>query len=314
MEVHTPLNTGAWEEALREHPDKQFSGYVVRGLRNGFRIGAVRSQRIRSADRNLPSAAQHPGVITDYLSTEARLGRMIGPLHPSTLSGTAVQINRVGAIPKGHSGKWRIITDLSHPPGLSVNNAINPELCSMAYTTVERVARRAMQLGRGALMVKVDIEAGYRLVPVHPEDRPLLGVRWEGSIYLDTMLPFGLRSAAKIFNVVADALQWLLHQQGVEELDHYLDDFVMWGASATRQCHRALTRTKQLCARLELPLVADKTVGPTTCLTFLGITIDTEANELRLPEEKLAKLKTLLGEWGDEKLAAEGSWNRSWEA
>ena len=58
---------------------------------------------------------------------------------------------------------------------------------------------------------------------------------------------------------------------------------------------------KQLCAHLEVPLVADKTVGPMTCLTFLGITIDTEANELRLPEEKLAKLKTLLAEWGDRK-------------
>ena len=122
---------------------------------------------------------------------EAWLGRMIGPCHPFALSGTAVQINWVGAIPKGHLGKWRNITDLSHPPGFSVNDAIDLELCSMAYTTVERVACWAMQRDRRPLMVKIDIEATYRLVLIHAEDCPLLGVRWEGSIYLDAMLPFG---------------------------------------------------------------------------------------------------------------------------
>ena len=47
---HTPLNTGSWEEALRRHPDEWFVGYIVRGLRNGFRIGAVRSLHIRLVD------------------------------------------------------------------------------------------------------------------------------------------------------------------------------------------------------------------------------------------------------------------------
>ena len=39
------------------------------------------------------------------------------------------------------------------------------------------------------------------------------------------MLPFGLRqSAPKIFNAVADALAWHLHQAGIR---HYLDDFII---------------------------------------------------------------------------------------
>ena len=138
-----------------------------------------------------------------------------------------MQINRVGVIPKGQSKKWRVIMDLSYPPGHSVNDAIHPDLCSMVYTTVDRVAQRVMQLGNGALMAKVNIEVAYCLVPLHAQDRPLLGVRWEGLIYLDAMLPFGLWSAPKIFNAVADALQWLLERQGVEGADHYLDDFIM---------------------------------------------------------------------------------------
>ena len=160
----------------------------------------------------------------------------------------------------------------------------------MMYTTVERVVRRAMQLGNRALMAKVDIEAAYRLIPIHAQDRPILEVRWEGWIYLDAMLPFGLRSAPKIFNAVADALQWLLERQGLEGIDYYLDDFVMCGAPGTQQCQQALLKTTQLCAQLGVPLAAHKTAGPSMCLTFLGIAIDTVANELWLPKDKLAKL------------------------
>ena len=42
-------------------------------------------------------------------------------------------------------------------------------------------------------MAKVDIESAYRLIPVHPHDRPLQAVLWQGQIYIDPMLPFGLR-------------------------------------------------------------------------------------------------------------------------
>ena len=62
---------------------------------------------------------------------------------------------------------------------------------SMAYTTVDEVAAIVTQLGRGTLLAKVDIESAYRLVPVHPQDHPLLAMRWEGHIYVDPMLPFG---------------------------------------------------------------------------------------------------------------------------
>jgi len=48
------------------------------------------------------------------------------------------------------------------------------------------------------------------MVPVHPDDQRLLGVLWDGAIYMDRMLPFGLFSAPKIFSAIADAVQWIL--------------------------------------------------------------------------------------------------------
>ena len=132
---------------------------------------------------------------------------MLGPF-PTAEQLPQLHINRFGIIPKGHnSGKFRLITDLSFPVKQSVNEGIDAELCALVYTKVEEVAARAAANGRGVLLDKVDIEAAYRLIPVHPQDRLLQAMRWDGDIYADPMLPFGLRSAPKIFNALVDALQ-----------------------------------------------------------------------------------------------------------
>lgn len=48
---------------------------------------------------------------------------------------------------------------------------------------------------------------------------------------------------------------------------------------------------------LGIPVAAHKTEGPVTCLAFIGILIDTVLFELRLPEEKIERLRSLLDEW-----------------
>ena len=49
-----------------------------------------------------------------------------------------------------------------------------------------------------------------------------------------------------------------------------------------------------MCSQLDVPLAPSKTVGPCTTLQFLGIVIDTVAMDVRLPEDKLLKARTLL--------------------
>ena len=274
--------------------------YIVDGLSKGFRIGFDRRQPLQSARNNMPSAAQHHSVVTDYVANESKIGRFHGPL-PKPQPG--LHINRFGVIPKGHTpGKWRLITDLSFPPQRSVNDGIDPALCSLSYVSLDTVAAAAAALGPGALMAKVDIESAYRLIPVHPEDCRLLGVEWENQCYYDTKLPFGLRSAPKIFNAVADGLEWCIRQRGVQYIFHYLDDYIILGSPDSEQCRRDLDALREVCRELGVPLAIHKCEGPTTCLIFLGIEINTVTGLLRLPEEKLQRLRTLLREWGDRKV------------
>jgi hypothetical protein len=121
---------------------------------------------------------------------------MLGPFSASVqVSLHPCHVNRFGVIPKGrNTGKWRLITDLLFPPRLSVNDGIDRDLCSLAYTSVDKVAEVIAELPLGALLAKIDIESAYRLVPVHSLDHPLQA----GALYADLMLPFGLWLAPKI--------------------------------------------------------------------------------------------------------------------
>lgn len=298
--VSTPLVLSTWETKLRRHPDQDYAQVILRGIEKGFRIGVNQDQVFKSASRNMLSAQQNPSVIEEYIGREVEEGNILGPFSAET--SPSVHVNRFGVIPKkGQAGKWRLITDLSYPEGRSVNDAINPALCSLTYITVDQVATRAMSLGRGALIAKTDVKAAYRLVPVHPEDRKWLGMVWKGKVYVDSKLPFGLRSAPKIFNALADGVEWCAHSAGIPHIFHYLDDFAVVGPPDSGACHQYLLTLKRICRELGVPLAPNKEEGPSTKLTLLGIEIDTVKGELRLPAEKLQALRTLLRSWRTKK-------------
>ena len=183
------------------------------------------------------SALVHPTPVEDYLHTELQASQIIGPIPDNAL----IQISRFGVIPKsGQPGKWCLILDLSSPHGSSVNDAIQKDMCSLTYTTVDQAVRRILHLGQGTLLAKIDIQHAFQNIPIHPADRKFLGMSWNGCMYVDTVLPFGLRSAPKIFNAIADALEWILSSEGVTDLLHYLDDFLFLGSPASQECSNNL--------------------------------------------------------------------------
>ena len=159
------------------------------------------------------SAEQNPEVVDAYLAKEVAACRVVALSAEHQLTGA--HISRFGVIPKPHQpGKWRLIVDMSHPKGRSVNDGILPELCSLAYASIDGAVKIILQQGRGSELAKLDVTNAHRIIPVHPEDHSLLGMRWKGKLFIDTALPFGLRSALKIFTAVADGLQWIPSNRG----------------------------------------------------------------------------------------------------
>ena len=178
-----------------------------------------------------------------------------------------------------------------------MNDGLDRAQCSSKYASIDDAVQLIRGLGEGSLLAKLDLKDAYRIVPVHPDDRPLLGMRWRESLYVDTVLPFGLRSAPKIFSALADGLIWIMHLKGVGPSLHYLDDFLLFGPPASSTCAEVLATALSICNELGVPVAGEKTEGPATSLTFLGIQIDTRAMQLRLPQEKLHDLKTRLDHW-----------------
>jgi len=149
------------------------------------------------------------------------------------------------------------------------------------------------QLGRGTNFAKVDIKSTYCIVPVHP----LLGMMWEGNLFVDCALPFGLRSAPRIFTAIADVLEWREKFEGIPKIMHYLDDFLIISSPNLDEGSRHLHTLLALFDRLMVPVAPEKVEGPAICITFLGIEIDTDQMILCLPLQKLQKLRSMDADW-----------------
>ena len=77
--------------------------------------------------------------------------------------------------------------------------------------SVDDLVKETLRLGKGAVMAMVDVSQAYRNVRVNWH---LLGMEWEGNVYVDGTLPFGLRSAPLLFTALGDAIQWSMEEAG----------------------------------------------------------------------------------------------------
>ena len=81
----------------------------------------------------------------DYLSAELRQEKIVKFSKKIPDS----HFSPFGVIPKKNRlGKWRLIVDLSAPDGLSVNDTINKEWCSLSYISVDDMIQCILQKGK----------------------------------------------------------------------------------------------------------------------------------------------------------------------
>ena len=165
----------------------------------------------------------------------------LSPPHPSPIS----RCHPSDWFLKKHSTKFRTIFHLSFPKSgeTSINSSIPKEDFSqprpqgfskalgtrldfsLQYITIDNAIQGISSLGQWCFLAKTDIESAFRLIPLRPSDYELFGMHWEGSYYYDKVLPFGLRSAPYLFNLLSAAMEWIL-------LNHCLVSFVLCASRA----------------------------------------------------------------------------------
>ena len=285
--ITTPLRPFEFERELAQHPNKAFVRQLITDLTHGCNVG-YKGPQFSHTHPHLPSAHLMPQVIDESLRRECDAGRLAGPYTDKPLPN--LRCSGLGVVPK-RGGGYRIIYDLSSPHGRSVNDFIDPQAYSLSYCTVDDAIQIVTRLGRGCLMGKIDLKNAFRQVPVRKQDWHLFGIYWKGLYYVDKCLPFGLRSAPYLFNQISEAIEWALRNNyGIEWILHFLDDFFTAGKANSNVCKHNMNAMTTLCKRVNAPLKPEKQEGPTTCLTFLGIELDSSTMEVRLPPDRKLEL------------------------
>ena len=293
--VHTPVVPDALDRLLRACPGVSPAkrSLVVGRFVHGADIG-YRGDCSGRASVNNQSAERRREGVTAAIEAEVTAGFTKGPFDRPPLRDFVV--NPLSARDKAGGGV-RLILDLSAPRGASINDGIDAADFRLSYTTIDEAVRLIFALGgRGSLLAKVDVRAAFKLIPVRPDQRRLLGFRWNGHFYYQTALSFGSRSSPRIFNDFADCLEALFQQRaGRTEIRKYLDDFwAVCPGDAPADAAQAYAGMIQICATVGVPLAAEKCTEPSTRMTLLGLDLDTDRLTIALPADKLLALRDTL--------------------
>ena len=96
-----------------------------------------------------------------------------------------LRISPLGLVPKKEPGEFPLLHHLSYPSGKSLNDFIDPKLCSVQYTSFDEAVHMVQDLGRSCLLGKSDIKSAFRLLPVSVLDFDQLGFKFDGKFYFD---------------------------------------------------------------------------------------------------------------------------------
>lgn len=295
--ISTSLHAAAWYQMLQRYPDRQWAYRLVHDIIYGVDIGFVGCRNRTVQSKNFLEDPLHETAIEEDINKDLHNGRIIGPYLISKMPWKYFHSSPIMTVVKKGSGKVRVVHHLSYPRGNSINTYTKDWLCVLSRFA--QATKMVCSIGRSCHMAKMDIKSAYRLIPIRPADWPLLGFTFHGHIYFHTTLPFGLKSSCHIWERYSTAAEWIIKNElNINNIMHYVDDSFMVEATETA-CQEDVDKIETMFNQLGLTVAKEKTVGPTTRITFLGIQIDSVEMTIGLDSEKVSSIRTLLTEWLD---------------
>ncbi len=291
----SPINIQQLTAELRNHPDKNFTTYLINGFVLGFDTG-FDVPKLPYECKNLLSAIRQPDITSQLIQSELDKGYLIGPFDKNPY--LHYRISPIGIAEGKYSAKQRLIVDMSAPHDNaihpSLNELIDKEEFSLKYVTIDHAIKRIKQLGKGSNMSKLDVRDAFKQVPLQKRLWPFHGIKWNNRVYFYTRLVFGSRSSPKIFDCLSRAICWILQNNyDIKHVLHLLDDFLAV-SSPEENARQTMDVMLAVFDRLGVPLSPSKTIGPVTVIEYLGIILDSINMEARLPTQKLERITNIL--------------------
>ena len=292
--VPNHLNIQAWKDNLVEYEDNS----LIDMLEFGFPIGYEKKEDPVSVLKNHKGATEFPDSINQYLSKEMENGLVLGPWSKNYF-GSDMFVSPLNSVPKKNEGERRIISDLSFPEGLSVNDGIDKDQylgqqVNLCYPTVDNLATILKEKGPGTHIFKKDLKKAYRQFKLDPGDINYCVYFWEDRLFVDLALVMGCRSAAHICQRITDSVSFIAKNRGVITLN-YLDDIC--GVADPGCSDRDYDILTELLSELGLVESEEKSTQPGTRVEFLGVMFDSEKQTMEITENRLVEIRELLEEW-----------------
>lgn len=280
------------ESELQFHKNRNFVSYLCGGFRNGFDTLVSDTDLEQKELKNLVSARSQPDVVNELLHKELQKNFMFGPFKIPPFE--KYRVSPIGVATGKYSGKHRLIIDLSSPHNnsktYSINSLIDKEQCSLSYIKIDDAINIIQSLGKGAQLCKFDIQDAFKLLPILPKQLPLFCIKWNKKYYVLHRLAMGCRSSPFIFDHLSQAVCWIAkNRYEIHHILHLLDDFLTIDKTIENGL-RSMAIMTMLFKKLGIPLSEKKVEGPTSCLEYLGIILDTQKMEARLPREKVTRI------------------------
>ncbi|KDN34221.1 hypothetical protein RSAG8_12689, partial [Rhizoctonia solani AG-8 WAC10335] len=259
---------------------------------------------------NHKSALDRPDVIHIHINDEINIKRYFGPYSRDILEGIIgpFQTAPLGTVDKPSApGKFRIVQDFSFPrstPSTSLNSKINVADFPCEWGFFHDVVRAIHDLPAGSLAATCDVDAAFRQMPIHPDDRPHTVVHWDNQFYIDAFLPFGAASSNGIFGRPGDAMANIYTLLGFGIILKWVDDF-LFIQSPPNPNHTHLPPRFSLEAIYEVadtlgwPWKLSKSVDFANIFTYLGFEWDIARRWVTIPKPKRNKYLKRLRDWLD---------------
>ena len=288
VQVNFDMNLDLVDELAKDYWDWQLPLYLRYGFPMDFK-GTYGD--LTSTVHSHSSARQYPEHVKAYLQDEIHHGAIFGPFQSEPF-GQDTHVSPFITPTKQDSRKRRVIIDLSWPPGASVNgftdgNEYMGTAFKLAYPSVDTFINRLRQLGKGALMHKIDLSRAFRQLKVDPADYPLLCLYWDGAYFVDGSYTFGHRTGAMGCTRLSNFLQYLHRKEGFY-LMSYIDDLL--GAENGPKAQESFEKMCKLLKDLNIPISEANLTAPTTKIVCLGIEIDSVRASMSIPPGKLEEI------------------------
>ena len=148
--------------------------------------------------------------------------------------------------------------------------------------------------GKGCLLFKRDLSRAYLQIVLDPREASLLGYAFNGNMYFDKVLSFGLRSAAYIMQRVSNSIKYICTVLQIL-IENYIDD--LCGCQSVDKAWESYTELGNVLQFAGLSESVEKACPPSTQMVLIGVLLDSEALTLSITQERLVENRSLVQDW-----------------